>query len=81
MKERLDVLLVQKGYAPSREKAKAIIMSGNVFIDGQREDSSWKKLLLPLELSLKKPFVWILELLPGVLRTVCFKMGQKKYML
>ncbi len=40
MKERLDVLLVQKGYAPSREKAKAIIMSGNVFIDGQREDKA-----------------------------------------
>lgn len=30
MKERLDVLLVKQGYAPSREKAKAIIMSGNV---------------------------------------------------
>ncbi len=40
MKERLDILLVQKGYAPSREKAKAIIMSGNVFIDGQREDKA-----------------------------------------
>lgn len=38
MKERLDVLLVQEGHAASREKAKAIIMSGNVFIDGQRED-------------------------------------------
>lgn len=40
MKERLDVLLVQEGYAPSREKAKAIIMSGNVFVDGQREDKA-----------------------------------------
>ena len=28
MKERLDVILVEQGYAPSREKAKAIIMSG-----------------------------------------------------
>lgn len=37
-KERLDVLLVQKGLAASREKAKAIIMAGNVFVDGQRED-------------------------------------------
>ena len=27
MKERLDVILVEQGYAPSREKAKAIIMS------------------------------------------------------
>ena len=35
-KERLDVLLVKKGLASSREKAKAIIMSGIVFVDGQR---------------------------------------------
>jgi len=40
MKERLDVLLVSNGYAESREKAKAIIMSGQVFIDGQREDKA-----------------------------------------
>lgn len=40
MKERLDVLLVSLGYAESREKAKAIIMSGNVFVDGQREDKA-----------------------------------------
>lgn len=40
MKERLDVLLVNKGLAPSREKAKVIIMSGNVFVNGQREDKA-----------------------------------------
>ena len=40
MKERLDVLLVQQGYAPSREKEKAIIMSGSVFVNGQREDKA-----------------------------------------
>ncbi len=40
MKERLDVLLVQRGLAPSREKAKAMIMSGNVFVGGQREDKA-----------------------------------------
>ena len=40
MKERLDVLLVEKGFAASREKAKAIIMSGAVFVDGQREDKA-----------------------------------------
>lgn len=40
MKERLDVLLVSRGLAPSREKAKAIIMSGSVFVDGQREDKA-----------------------------------------
>ena len=40
MKERLDVLLIQEGYASSREKAKAIIMSGCVFVNGQREDKA-----------------------------------------
>ena len=40
MKERLDVLLVRRNLAASREKAKAIIMSGNVFVDGQREDKA-----------------------------------------
>ena len=40
MKERLDVLLVKRNLASSREKAKAIIMSGNVFVDGQREDKT-----------------------------------------
>ncbi len=40
MKERLDVLLMSLGYAESREKAKAVIMSGQVFVDGQREDKA-----------------------------------------
>lgn len=39
-KERLDVLLVSRGLAESREKAKAIIMSGNVYVDGQKEDKA-----------------------------------------
>lgn len=37
-KERLDVLLVNRGLAPSREKAKTLIMAGDVFVNGQRED-------------------------------------------
>ena len=40
MKERLDVLLVKGGFAASREKAKAVIMSGAVFVNGQREDKA-----------------------------------------
>lgn len=40
MKERLDVLLVNGGFAPSREKAKAIIMSGCVYVNGQKEDKA-----------------------------------------
>lgn len=40
MKERLDVLLVNMGFAPSREKAKAIIMAGQVYVNGQKEDKA-----------------------------------------
>ena len=40
MKERLDVILVNNGYAESREKAKVLIMTGNVFVNGQREDKA-----------------------------------------
>ncbi len=40
MKQRLDVLLVERGLASSREKAKAVIMSGIVYVDGQKEDKA-----------------------------------------
>ena len=40
MKQRLDMILVQKGLASSREKAKAMIMSGIVYINGQKEDKA-----------------------------------------
>lgn len=40
MKERLDVILVEQGFAPSREKAKAVIMSGLVYVNGQKEDKA-----------------------------------------
>lgn len=39
-KERLDVLLVKRALAESREKAKRIIMTGNVFVNEQREDKA-----------------------------------------
>ncbi len=40
MKTRLDVLLVSQGFSESREKAKAVIMAGEVFVNGQREDKA-----------------------------------------
>ena len=40
MKERLDVLLVKKNLAESREKAKAVIMAGIVYVDDQKEDKA-----------------------------------------
>ncbi|WP_442886057.1 TlyA family RNA methyltransferase [Clostridium sp.] len=38
LKERIDVLLVDKGIFPSRERARASIMAGEIFVDGQRVD-------------------------------------------
>lgn len=38
IKKRLDVLLVEQGYADSRTKAQAIIMSGQVYVGGQKAD-------------------------------------------
>jgi 23S rRNA (cytidine1920-2'-O)/16S rRNA (cytidine1409-2'-O)-methyltransferase len=40
MKIRLDELLVSRNLSESIEKARAVIMAGNVFIDGQREDKA-----------------------------------------
>ncbi len=40
VKERLDILLLKQGFTTSREKARAVIMSGNVFVNGQREDKA-----------------------------------------
>lgn len=42
-KERLDILLVEKGIITSRERAKACIMEGKVFVDGQRVDKAGEK--------------------------------------
>lgn len=39
-KKRLDIALVDMGFAPSRERAKALIMSGIVFVNGQRSDKA-----------------------------------------
>ena len=43
MKERLDVLLVNRGLATSRERAKIMIMEGNVFVNNNREDKAGMK--------------------------------------
>ncbi len=50
-KERLDALLVQLGLANSRELAKAYIMAGNVYVNGQKEDKAGTKVALdaPIE--------------------------------
>ena len=38
MRTRLDVYLVERGYLDSRQKAQAVVMSGQVYVDGRRVD-------------------------------------------
>ena len=53
MKERLDVLLVKRNLAESREKAKAIIMAGSVFVDGEREDKAGSSFPVDVRIEVK----------------------------
>jgi 23S rRNA (cytidine1920-2'-O)/16S rRNA (cytidine1409-2'-O)-methyltransferase len=39
-KERLDVLVIRHGFADAREKAKRLIMAGEIYVDGQKEDKA-----------------------------------------
>lgn len=52
-KERLDMLLVNRGLSESREKAKALIMTGNVFVDEQREDKAGHKFPVDADIEIK----------------------------
>ena len=52
-KERLDVRLVQLGLANSRELAKAYIMAGNVYVDGQKEDKAGTKVAVNANIEVK----------------------------
>lgn len=52
-KERLDVLLANRGLSESREKAKALIMTGNVFVEEQREDKAGHKFPVDAHIEIK----------------------------
>lgn len=59
-KERLDVLLVNKGLFDSREKCKSAIMAGVVWINGVREDKAGTKFPVDCEIEIREninPFV------------------------
>jgi 23S rRNA (cytidine1920-2'-O)/16S rRNA (cytidine1409-2'-O)-methyltransferase len=54
-KERLDLLLHRRGYAPSREKARGIILAGHVFVNDKRVDKPGTKVDPTSEIELRGP--------------------------
>lgn len=58
-KERIDKILVERKIAESREKAQALIMSGVVFVDGQKIDKVGTKVNIEANITIKEqlPFV------------------------
>lgn len=53
-KERIDILLVEKGLIESREKAKAIIMSGQVYVNSQKIDKAGEKVDKEAEIEVRE---------------------------
>ena len=53
LKQRLDTLLVEKGFFQSREKAKTSIMAGLVFVDGQISDKPGNNVDVDAEITVK----------------------------
>ncbi len=50
---RLDVLLLEKGAAPSRQRAQALIMAGKVFVDGVRSEKPGREFSVEVEITVK----------------------------
>jgi 23S rRNA (cytidine1920-2'-O)/16S rRNA (cytidine1409-2'-O)-methyltransferase len=51
-KARLDVLLVERGLAPSREKAQALILAGQVRVNGQRSEKPGTSVAMDLQIEI-----------------------------
>ena len=52
-KKRLDVLLLEKGLAESRERAKALIMEGLVYVNNQKSDKPGENVALDAKLEVR----------------------------
>jgi 23S rRNA (cytidine1920-2'-O)/16S rRNA (cytidine1409-2'-O)-methyltransferase len=59
MKQRLDLLLVERGLAESRAKAQALIMAGDVLVDGQRVDKAGAQIALESTLTVRQPLPYV----------------------
>src|SRR5437870_2502629 len=54
-RERLDKLLVDRGLAPSRERARALILAGHVAVDGRAADKAGALVAAGATVSLREP--------------------------
>ncbi|WAM30673.1 TlyA family RNA methyltransferase [Caldicellulosiruptor naganoensis] len=59
MKKRADILLVEKGFAESREKAKALILSGNVYVDNQKVEKAGELIDCNAQIVVKEPLKYV----------------------
>ena len=53
MKKRLDIILYEKGWTESREKARSIIMAGLVYVEGKLKDKPGEKIDENLNIEIK----------------------------
>lgn len=58
-KERLDKLLVSRGLASSRSRAQALVMAGEVFVDGEVADKAGMQVSLEAELTVAEPLPYV----------------------
>ena len=58
-KERLDILITQRNLAESRERAKAYIMAGVVYVDGQKEDKPGLKVKLTADIEVRQKMKYV----------------------
>ncbi|NPA14296.1 MAG: TlyA family RNA methyltransferase [Aquificae bacterium] len=58
-KERIDKLMVQRGLAPTREKAQALIMAGQVYVDGKKVSKAGEKFSQDVQIEVKNPLKYV----------------------
>ena len=59
VKERLDILMVKKGFVSSRERAKALIMAGKVMVDGARIEKPGRSFPHNVDISIKESIPYV----------------------
>ena len=58
-KERLDKLLVSRGLAETRSRAQALVMAGEVFVDGERADKAGMQVAVAAEIAVTEPLPYV----------------------